>query len=296
MKITTPLNPDDLPVEFVQSMKYNHLHGAFAVGLLAHMLKVALTIAGSDSSGGAGIQADLKTFTVFGVYGASVITALTAQNTVSVRSVVDLEPGFVAAQIDAVMDDLPVAAAKTGMLSRGSLIEAVAERVRERGIPKLVVDPVIVAASGDRLLAHSAVAAMREHMFPLSALVTPNLREAEILLGREDINDRKAMRRAAIDLVRMGARAALITGGALEGPDAIDVLFDGHETHEFSQPHCGKRAHGAGCTLSAAIAASLAHGESLVDAIRAAKTYVSRAIEQSPLFGNGSRPLNHLVR
>jgi len=276
-------------------MKYNQHCATFEAGPLADVMRVALTIAGSDSSGGAGIQADLKTFTAFGVYGASVITALTAQNTVSVRSVVDLEPGFVAAQIDAVMDDLPVAAAKTGMLSRESLIEAVAERLRERPIPHLVVDPVIVAASGDRLLAHSGVAAMRDHMFPLSALVTPNLREAEILLGREDINDLKAMRCAAIDLVRMGARAALITGGALEGPNAIDVLFDGHETHEFSQPRCGRRAHGAGCTLSAAIAALLARGQSLVDAIRGAKTYVSRAIEQSPPFGNGSRPLNHLV-
>lgn len=259
------------------------------------MIKVALTIAGSDSSGGAGVQADLKTFSAFGVYGASAITALTAQNTVGVRSVADLDPGFIAAQIDAVMDDLPVAAAKTGMLARDDVIEAVAQRVRERSIPNLVVDPVIVAASGDLLLAPGAVAAMREHMFPLAILVTPNLREAEILLGRQDVTDRAAMRRAAIDLVRMGARAALITGGALEGPDAIDVLFDGHQTHEFSGPRRGRRAHGAGCTLSAAIAASLAQGDSLIDAIRAAKDYVSRAIEGSPGFGSGSRPLNHLV-
>jgi hydroxymethylpyrimidine/phosphomethylpyrimidine kinase len=259
------------------------------------MLKVALTIAGSDSSGGAGIQADLKTFSAFGVYGASAITALTAQNTVGVRSVADLDPGFVAAQIDAVMDDLPVAAAKTGMLSREAVIEMVAQRVRERAIARLVVDPVIVAASGDLLLAPGAVAAMREHMFPLAILVTPNLREAEILLGREDIKDRAAMRRAAIDLVRMGARAALITGGALEGPEAVDVLFDGHEIHEFTGVRRGKRAHGAGCTLSAAIAASLARGDSLIDSIKAAKSYVSRAIEQSPAFGGGSRPLNHLV-
>ncbi len=260
------------------------------------MLKVALTIAGSDSSGGAGIQADLKTFSAFGVYGASAITALTAQNTVGVRSVADLDPEFIAEQIDAVMDDLPVAAAKTGMLSSQDIIEAVAARVRVRAILNLVVDPVIVAASGDLLLAPGAVAAMREHMFPLAALVTPNLRETEILLGREDVKDRAAMRRAAIDLVRMGARAALITGGALPGPDAIDVLFDGHETHEFSHPRSGRRAHGAGCTLSAAIAAGVARGESMLDAIRAAKDYVSNAIEQAPRFGNGSRPLNHLVR
>jgi hydroxymethylpyrimidine/phosphomethylpyrimidine kinase len=259
------------------------------------MVKVALTIAGSDSSGGAGIQADLKTFTAFGVYGASAITALTAQNTVGVRSVADLNPDFIAAQIDAVMDDLPVAAAKTGMLSREDVIEAVARRVRERAIPNLVVDPVMVAASGDLLLAPSAVAAMREHMFPLAVVITPNLREAEILLGREDVKDRVAMRRAAIDLVRIGAKAALITGGALDGAEAIDVLFDGHETHEFTGPRRGKRAHGAGCTLSAAIAACLARGDSLIGAIDAAKSYVSRAIEQSPPFGSGSRPLNHLV-
>ncbi len=260
------------------------------------MLKVALTIAGSDSSGGAGIQADLKTFSAFGVYGASAITALTAQNTAGVRSVADLEPAFIAAQIDAVIDDLPVAAAKTGMLAREEVIEAVAQRVRERRIPTVVVDPVIVAASGDLLLAPGAVAAMREHMFPLAALVTPNLREAEILLGREDVRDLAAMRRAAIDLVRIGAHAALITGGALEGPDAIDVLFDGHQVHEFSGPrHGARRAHGAGCTLSAAIAASMARGASMLDAIGAAKRYVARAIEQSPAFGKGSRPLNHLV-
>lgn len=259
------------------------------------MLKVALTIAGSDSSGGAGIQADLKTFTAFAVFGASAITALTAQNTLGVRSVANLDAAFVAAQIDAVMDDLPVAAAKTGMLSNSEVIDAVAQRVRERAIPNLIVDPVMVAASGDLLLAPSAVAAMREHMFPLAALITPNLREAEILLGREQISETAAMSKAARDLVHMGARAALITGGALEGASAIDILFDGREIHQFSGPRRGPRAHGAGCTLSAAIAAGLARGDSMLDAIRAAKDYVSRAIEQSPPFGHGSRPLNHLV-
>ncbi|HKM99966.1 MAG TPA: bifunctional hydroxymethylpyrimidine kinase/phosphomethylpyrimidine kinase [Candidatus Binataceae bacterium] len=259
------------------------------------MLKVALTIAGSDSSGGAGIQADLKTFSAFGVFGTSAITALTAQNTLGVLSIVDLDPRFVASQIEAVMDDLPVAAAKTGMLSRTEIIEAVAEAVREWSIPNLVVDPVMVAASGDLLLSPGAVAAMREHMFPLAAVVTPNLRETEILLGREVVSDPAAMRKAARDLVHIsGARAALITGGALEG-DALDVLFDGHEIHEFSAPRRGARAHGAGCTLSAAIAAGLAQGDSLIEAIDAAKRYVSRAIEESPGLGHGSRPLNHLV-
>ena len=258
------------------------------------MLKVVLTIAGSDSSGGAGIQADLKTFSALGVFGASAVTALTAQNTMGVHSVADLPAQFVEAQITAVMEDLPVAAAKTGMLSRTEIIEVVADSMRRRRIPSLVVDPVMVAASGDLLLSTEAVAAMREHMFPLATLVTPNLRETEILLGREQINTPEAMRKAARELVHIGARAALVTGGALDG-DAIDILFDGHEIHEYKAPRHGPRAHGAGCTLSAAIAARLALGDSLHDAIGAAKKFVTRAIEESPALGRGSRPLNHLV-
>jgi hydroxymethylpyrimidine/phosphomethylpyrimidine kinase len=258
------------------------------------MLKVVLSIAGSDSSGGAGIQADLKTFSALGVFGATAVTALTAQNTLGVRSVADLDAQFVAAQIQAVMEDLPVAAAKSGMLSRTEIIEVVAAAVRERAIPNLVVDPVMVAARGDLLLSPGAVAALREHMFPLAAVVTPNLRETEILLGREEINGREAMRRAARELVHIGARAALVTGGALKG-DALDVFFDGHEIHEYSMPRCGSRAHGAGCTLSAAIAARLALGDALAGAIGAAKNFVTRAIAQSPALGRGARPLNHLA-
>jgi hydroxymethylpyrimidine/phosphomethylpyrimidine kinase len=259
------------------------------------MMKVALTIAGSDSSGGAGIQADLKTFTAFGVFGASAITALTAQNTRGVRAVADLEAAFVAAQIDAIADDFEIAAAKTGMLARAAVIDAVAGRIRERAIPNVVVDPVMVAASGDVLLDPGAVAAMREHMFPIAAIVTPNIREAEILLGRTEVGDPAAMRRAARDLVHMGARAALITGGALAG-DALDILFDGREIHEFRAPHRRPgRVHGAGCTLSAAIAACLARGEPLLKAIETAKRYVTLAIEQGPALGHGSQPLNHLV-
>jgi hydroxymethylpyrimidine/phosphomethylpyrimidine kinase len=258
------------------------------------MLKVVLSIAGSDSSGGAGIQADLKTFSALGVFGATAVTALTAQNTLGVQSVADLDAKFVAAQIRAVMDDLPVAAAKSGMLSRTEIIEVVAEAVRDRSIPNLVVDPVMVAASGDLLLTPGAVAALREHMFPLAILVTPNLRETEILLGREEIDGRDAMHRAARELVHIGARAALVTGGALKG-DALDVFFDGHETHDYSMPRRGPRAHGAGCTLSAAIAARVALGDSLPNAIGAAKSFVTRAIAQSPALGRGARPLNHLV-
>jgi hydroxymethylpyrimidine/phosphomethylpyrimidine kinase len=166
--------------------------------------------------------------------------------------------------------------------------------VRTRTIPNLVVDPVIVAASGDVLLEANAVTAMRQQMFPLAVVVTPNLRETEILLGRP-VNDAAAMRLAAVDLVGFGARAALITGGALPGAEALDVLFDGHEIYEFSGPRRGDRTHGAGCTLSAGIAAALARGESLIDAIRAAKNYVSHAIKESEALGRGSRPLNHFV-
>jgi hydroxymethylpyrimidine/phosphomethylpyrimidine kinase len=259
------------------------------------MIKVALTIAGSDSSGGAGIQADLKTFAAFGVYGASVLTALTAQNTRGVCAIADLEPGFVAAQIDAVADDFRIDAAKTGMLSRAEIVDAVAERVRARAIPNLVVDPVIVATSGDVLLRADAVAKMRDVMLPLAALVTPNLGEAA-LLATHPVTDAKSMREAARALVGLGARAALVTGGDLSG-DAVDVLYDGREFTELSAPRVPiGRVHGAGCTLAAAIAACLARGEALGDAVAAAKRFVTEALRTAPPLGGGARPLNHLVR
>ena len=188
-----------------------------------------------------------------------------------------------------------LAAAKTGMLSQVSIIEAVANRLREREMVNLVVDPVMVAASGDPLLAPAAVAAIRERLFPLAALVTPNLREAEILLGRKEIADVAAMRSAVRELVDLGARAVLITGGALEGPDALDVLLDRGQIHEFRGRRFEQQVHGAGCTLSAAIAALLARDYELIDAVRSAKDFVSRALEQSPPFGHGSRLLNHFA-
>jgi hydroxymethylpyrimidine/phosphomethylpyrimidine kinase len=256
---------------------------------------VALTIAGSDSSGGAGIQADLKTFSAFGVYGASVLTALTAQNTQGVRAIVDLEPSFVAQQIDSVAEDMPIAAAKTGMLSRAAVIEAVVERLRVWRIPRLVVDPVMVAASGDVLLEPAAIASIRHRVIPLATVITPNIREAELLTGLQ-INSITMMREAAQMLVRMGAHAALVKGGRLAGGDAIDVLYVDDTTREFRAPRIEiSRAHGAGCTLSAAIAASLALGESLEDAVATAKDYVSRALATAPKLGHGSTPLNHLV-
>jgi hydroxymethylpyrimidine/phosphomethylpyrimidine kinase len=268
------------------------------------MTAVALTIAGSDSSGGAGIQADLKTFAAFAVFGTSAITAITAQNTRGVRAVANLDSAFVAAQIDAVADDFTIAAAKTGMLSRVEIIGAVADRIRIRQIPNVVVDPVMVAASGDVLLEPDAITLMRAVMVPLATVVTPNLREASILIGH-DVSNRDAMREAAQALVALGARAALVKGGSLpvvelagdtENQDAIDILYDGHNFREFRAPRVAiGRAHGAGCTLSAAIAASLARGEFLENAIDAAKRYVTLALQNAPPIGHGSRPLNHSV-
>jgi hydroxymethylpyrimidine/phosphomethylpyrimidine kinase len=268
------------------------------------MTAVALTIAGSDSSGGAGIQADLKTFAAFNVFGASALTAITAQNTRGVNAIVDLDPAFVAAQIDAVADDFTIAAAKTGMLSRTGIIGAVADRIRVRKIPNVVVDPVMVAASGDVLLEPDAIEMLRDVMLPLATVVTPNLREASILSGR-DVSSRDAIREAAHTLVALGARAALVKDGSpaaialapdAQHQDAIDILYDGHSYHEFLAARVAiRRAHGAGCTLSAAIAASLARGEPLENAIDAAKRYVTLALRNAPQIGHGSRPLNHSV-
>ncbi len=262
---------------------------------------VTLTIAGSDPSGGAGIQADLKTFAAFKVYGAAVVTALTAQNTCGVRAVMEVPPSLVAQQIDAVLDDLEVAATKTGMLATGAIIEVVAERLRARPAGVVVVDPVMVATSGDPLLSADALQMLRSRLLPLAALVTPNLHEAGVLLGRS-IASSAEMRDAARALVDLGPRAALVKGGhrrAADGtlaPDALDVLYDGSTLHELTAPRAGFRAiHGAGCTLSAAVAAAVARGHALIDAVRIAKDYVRRAIERAPGLGSGATPLAHDV-
>jgi hydroxymethylpyrimidine/phosphomethylpyrimidine kinase len=268
------------------------------------MTVVALTIAGSDSGGGAGIQADLKTFAAFGIFGTSAITAVTAQNTLGVTAIANLDQSIVAAQIDSVATDFTIAAAKTGMLSRAEIISAVADRIRVHKIPNLVVDPVMVAASGDVLLESDAIALMREVMLPLAAVVTPNLHEAAILTGF-DVTNLEQMHTAARKLVEMGARAALVKGGRLvRGPrtaasqseNAIDLLYDGRNFREFSAKRVAiGRPHGTGCTLSAAIAAALASGESLENSIDAAKRYVTAALQHAPQIGHGSRPLNHFV-
>jgi hydroxymethylpyrimidine/phosphomethylpyrimidine kinase len=260
------------------------------------MTRVALTIAGSDSGGGAGIQADLKTFTAFGVFGTSVITALTAQNTLGVRAVADVAPAFVRAQLEAIREDFAIAGAKTGMLARRPVIEAVAMHLRERPLRNLIVDPVMVAASGDLLLAPEAVAAMRELILPLATLLTPNVHEAEILSGMK-INDVATMHRAARAIMETGAQAVLVKGGRLGGPTSTDVLCGSAALREYSVPRVAvSRAHGTGCTLSAAIAASMALGADLEAAIDRAKRYVTRALAAAERVGHGAAPLNHLIK
>ena len=256
-------------------------------------MKVALTIAGSDSGGGAGIQADLRTFAAHGLHGASAITAVTAQNTVAVADYVALEPRMVVAQIDAVASDMPVAAVKTGMLATGPIVEAVAEAVARWRLPHLVVDPVMVAKSGDRLLDPAAEAAYRERLFPLAEVVTPNLAEAEALL-RRPVRTLEAMAQAARDLHALGPRAVLVKGGHLEG-DPVDVFFDGRRLEELRAPRIDTRhTHGTGCTLSAAIAARLALGDDTLSAARGAKAYLTEAIRGAYALGRGAGPVDHL--
>lgn len=259
------------------------------------MIPVALTIAGSDSSGGAGIQADLKTFHAFGVFGTSAITAITAQNTREVTAVHAVPSKIVREQIRAVASDFPIRAVKTGMLATRELVALVASAISESQLPNYVLDPVMVATSGDRLLDVDAEHAIIEYLLPLSTIVTPNLDEARILAGA-NVSNETEMRRAAEQLVQRGARAALIKGGHLEGAEIVDVLFDGKDVTVFRKP---KRAtmntHGTGCTLSAGITAGLAHGRSLRDAVERALAFVDAAIATAPQLGSGHGPLNHFV-
>jgi hydroxymethylpyrimidine/phosphomethylpyrimidine kinase len=256
-------------------------------------VKVALTIAGSDSGGGAGIQADLKTFAAHGVHGCSAITAVTAQNSVEVRDYVALAPRMVVLQIETVIDDIPVSAAKTGMLATTEIVEAVAEAVARLRIPNLVVDPVMVAKGGHHLLQPAAERAYVTRLFPLTLVLTPNLAEAEALLGRA-IRDVPAMHEAARALHAMGPRAVLVKGGHLPG-EPVDVYFDGQQEEEITGPRIGTRnTHGTGCTLSAAIAARLALGDDPLTAARGAKAYLTEAIRRSYAVGAGHGPVDHL--
>ena len=255
------------------------------------MPPVALTIAGSDPSGGAGLQADLKTFHQFGVYGEAVVTLLTVQNTVRVSRVVVMPPALVLEQIAAVLEDIPPAAAKTGALGSAEMVEAVARAAEAFRFP-LVVDPVMVSKHGLPLLPESAARAVREQLLPRAALVTPNLAEAEALTGMA-IRGIEEMRAAAARIHEMGARAVLIKGGHLE-TEATDLLFDGANWREFPAPRIATRhTHGTGCTYSAAITAGLASGLPLGEAVARAKLFIQRAIQTNPGLGQGCGPVNH---
>ncbi len=258
-------------------------------------MRIALTIAGSDSGGGAGIQADLKTFQQFGVFGTSVIVALTAQNTRGVRAVEAVPEAMVAAQLTALAEDLPPAALKTGMLAEASLVRLVAKAIRENGWGPLVLDPVMVSTSGHRLLSTEAEAVVSELLVPLAALVTPNLDEAEILTGRA-ARDVAGMERAGRALLDEGAAAALIKGGHLEGDDLTDILVTPEGMIHFRRPRIETTStHGTGCTLSAAITAGLALGRDLELAVADALDYVHRAIRAAPGLGAGHGPVDHRV-
>jgi len=262
---------------------------------------IALTIAGSDSSGGAGIQADLKTFTVFGVYGASVITALTAQNTQGVRGVETVSPAFVVAQMDAVLEDLEVGAIKTGMLATAEIVMAISRRLAAGPRPPLVVDPVMVATSGDALIAPDAVEAVRSTLLPLAALITPNLPEAARLLETGQAATEAQVAAQAKALHALGCRAVLIKGGHGEGDTAIDYFYDGATLRRFALPRVDTRhTHGTGCTLSAAITALLAQGAPLPEAVERAKAFVWQGLEQGRnlRIGHGSGPVDvlHAIR
>lgn len=257
---------------------------------------IALTIAGSDPSGGAGIQADLKTFSALGAYGASVITALTAQNTQGVRSLFAIDAGFVGEQIDAVMEDLDVDAVKIGMLGTAEVIDIVAERLRAHQPRWVVVDPVMVAKSGHRLLADDAVTALRDRLLPLASLVTPNLPEAADLLGIEAITNRSQMANVGARLQGFGVANVLVKGGHLDADQSPDLLLAGGENYWFeaARTHT-QNTHGTGCTLSAAIAAGLARGLPLPQAVGEAKSYVARAIGEANGLGvgKGRGPVHH---
>ena len=258
---------------------------------------IALTIAGSDSSGGAGIQADLKTFTAFGVYGASVLTALTAQNTQGVSAVEAVSPAFVAAQIDAVLSDLDVGAIKTGMLANAAIVAAVAARLATGPRRLLVVDPVMVATSGDVLLEPDAVAAIKLRLAPLATLITPNLPEAARLLGTAEAASEAEAGDQASALLALGCSAVLVKGGHGSGDAAVDLLCDASGIERFAMERVATRhTHGTGCTLSAAIAALLAHGATLRESIARAKAYVWQGLQAGRQLGvgKGNGPVDHL--
>jgi hydroxymethylpyrimidine kinase/phosphomethylpyrimidine kinase len=260
------------------------------------MIANLLSIAGSDPSGGAGIQADLKTFSAFGCYGMAAVTALTAQNTKGVSSVHMPPPEFVAAQIDAIFADIRVDAVKIGMLASGVIVSTVADRLKTHGPSIIVLDPVLVATSGDSLGASDVVDAIRSTLLPLATLITPNLPEASRLAGRPMPTDEASMKSIAEAIHDRGAGAVLVKGGHLKGDEAIDVLFDGRDHTVFAAERVVTRnTHGTGCTLSSAIAACLAQGATLVEAVEDAKDYLTEALIRSSALrvGGGHGPVHH---
>ncbi|MDP6581060.1 MAG: bifunctional hydroxymethylpyrimidine kinase/phosphomethylpyrimidine kinase [Vicinamibacterales bacterium] len=259
-------------------------------------MPTALTIAGSDSGGGAGLQADLKTFAAHGVHGVCAVTAVTAQNTVGVTAVEPVAPQFVVAQIEAVIADFEVRAVKTGMLARLEIVAAVCATLETLADVPVVVDPVMVATSGDRLLDDDAVDLVRTGLLPRARVVTPNWQEAEVL-AQMPIASLQDARRAAVQIRSRGAGAVVITGGHLGEADAIDLLDDGDAVVELRGPHVESRStHGTGCTFAAAVAAGLAQGQGLGDAVAGAKRYVEGAIRHATPLGHGNGPLNHFWR
>ena len=255
----------------------------------------AMTIAGSDSGGGAGVQADLKTFAALGVYGASTLTAITAQNTVAVTAVHEIPTDVITAQIDAVLTDIGADAVKTGMLSSSDIIECVCEALEVHRVQRLVVDPVMIAKSGDALLREDAIGSLRTRLLPLAMVVTPNIPEAEALTETTIVSDAD-VRRAAEAIVGMGARSVVVKGGHREGP-ATDLFYDGKEFKEFTAPRFDTvNTHGTGCTFASAVAAGLARGMVVTDAVALAKDYVTEGIRHSFSIGQGHGPLNHFYR
>jgi hydroxymethylpyrimidine/phosphomethylpyrimidine kinase len=260
------------------------------------MTAVALTIAGSDSSGGAGVQADLKTFSALGVYGASVLCALTAQNTLGVQGVFPIPPDFVRAQMDSVLGDLKVGAVKIGMLATSDVIEAVAAGLDRWRVANVVLDPVMVAQSGDPLLRDDAVETLRRVLAPRATLVTPNLPEAARMLGASVATSEAEMRAQGEALLGLGVKAVLMKGGHGEGPEAVDLLVDGSGVRRFAAPRVAtKNTHGTGCTLSSAIAAHLARGSDLGEAVARSKTWLTKAIRAADelSIGRGYGPVHH---
>ena len=260
---------------------------------------VALTIAGSDSSGGAGVQADLKTFAALGVYGASVITAVTAQNTKGVTAVHPIPADFVTAQLEAVFSDLDIAAVKIGMLADAAIIQAIAVALKRVAPKAVVLDPVMVATSGDRLLASDAIDALKTKLIPLAKIVTPNLPEAASLLNEEIASSAAAIEAQGRRLLALGSSAVLMKGGHGKGPESTDILITANSVKALSAPRIvTENTHGTGCSLSSAIAAGLAKGEDLTTAVRNAKAFVSAAIAAADRFsiGHGHGPIHHFHR